>query len=298
MLPLCATAMRPLLQATENGCALQQHRVAGRRIARVADGQVAGQTVPALRGREDVRHMAHRLVRVDLAAVARGDARAFLAAMLQRVEAQIGQVRGFRMPVNGEDTALFVELVEHCGPSLLVMSEEFLERLLPEFVQLSRLRSLSGRSPRFAIRNSPDSLSARSRSASTSCCWRSLDNPLRRSPSKPGPATDLRGTARIPAADPLSRSTSAPTPFRTSTRPAPPPARHRPHRAPIPPGPRQLSRESRPAHASRSPCRAPAAVPTVCFSTCFGVLRAAESAASSTCAESPPSSITVAALLS
>ena len=41
MLPLCATAMRPLLQATENGCAFSKRRVAGRGVARVPDGQMA-----------------------------------------------------------------------------------------------------------------------------------------------------------------------------------------------------------------------------------------------------------------
>ena len=42
ILPLCATAILPLLQSTENGWALQQHRVAGGGIARVADRHVPG----------------------------------------------------------------------------------------------------------------------------------------------------------------------------------------------------------------------------------------------------------------
>jgi hypothetical protein len=50
------------------------------------------------------------LLAVDLAAVAGGDAGALLAAMLQRVQAQIGEVGGFRMAVDGENAALIVNL--------------------------------------------------------------------------------------------------------------------------------------------------------------------------------------------
>ena len=63
--------------------------------------------------REDIGHMAHRLVAVDLAAVAGGDTGALLAAMLQRVQPEVGEVRRFRMAVDGEDAAFFVELIEH-----------------------------------------------------------------------------------------------------------------------------------------------------------------------------------------
>ena len=53
------------------------------------------------------------LWRVDLLAVAGADAGALLAAMLQRVEAQIGQLGGFGMAVDGDNAALFVEFIEH-----------------------------------------------------------------------------------------------------------------------------------------------------------------------------------------
>ena len=48
----------------------------------------------------------------DLAIVAGGDARALLAAMLQRVEPQISQIGSFGMAVNGEHTTLLVKLVQ------------------------------------------------------------------------------------------------------------------------------------------------------------------------------------------
>ncbi len=110
MLPLCATAICPLLQATEKRLRVEQHRVAGRGIARVADGQIAGQTGDLFR-RKDIRHMAHGLEAADLATVAGGDARALLAAMLQRVQAQIRQVGRFGMAVNSKHATLLVEFI-------------------------------------------------------------------------------------------------------------------------------------------------------------------------------------------
>ena len=38
---------------------------------------------------------------------------ALLAAMLQRVQAQIGELGGFRMAVNRDHAALVVEFIEH-----------------------------------------------------------------------------------------------------------------------------------------------------------------------------------------
>ena len=46
-------------------------------------------------------------------AVAGADAGALLSAVLQRVEAQVGQLGGFGMAVDGDDAALVVELIEH-----------------------------------------------------------------------------------------------------------------------------------------------------------------------------------------
>ena len=65
-------------------------------------------------GREDIGHVAHALVAVDLAAVAGGDPGAFLPAMLQRVQAQVSQVGGFRMAVDGKHAAFVVKAVDGC----------------------------------------------------------------------------------------------------------------------------------------------------------------------------------------
>ena len=79
------------------------------RVADVAKGKVAGQ------GAEDVlvehlRNEAHALVGAQVNAVGRRDAGAFLAAMLERVQAVIRQFGGIRVAVDAEQTAVMSRL--------------------------------------------------------------------------------------------------------------------------------------------------------------------------------------------
>ena len=46
-------------------------------------------------------------------AIAGRDAGALLAAVLQRVQGQIGQLRSFGVAINGDYAAFFVEFIEH-----------------------------------------------------------------------------------------------------------------------------------------------------------------------------------------
>ena len=86
--------------------------LAGGRIARVADRDRAGQRRE--RGLvEDLVDVAHALHDPHALAVGRRDAGALLAAMLQRVEPEIGQLRRFRVSVDSEHPAFILELVEH-----------------------------------------------------------------------------------------------------------------------------------------------------------------------------------------
>ncbi len=94
------------------GLRIQQRRVARGGVARVADGQLAGQFGKRLGG-EDFRHVPHGFPAVDFGAVARADARAFLAAMLQCVQAQVGHLGGLGMAVNGDYAALVMEFIKH-----------------------------------------------------------------------------------------------------------------------------------------------------------------------------------------
>ena len=47
----------------------------------------------------------------ELFAIAGDNAGGFLPAMLQRIEAEIGQIRGLFVPVDAEDRALVVKLI-------------------------------------------------------------------------------------------------------------------------------------------------------------------------------------------
>ena len=89
-----------------------QLALAGGRVARVADGDMAGQRRERLLV-EDVVDVAHLADRADAGAVRRRDAGALLPAMLQRVEAEIGELGGLGVAVDAEDAALLAELVEH-----------------------------------------------------------------------------------------------------------------------------------------------------------------------------------------
>ena len=60
---------------------------------------------------ERVGHVAHRARDAHLLAVGGGDAGALLAAVLERVEAEIREVGGFGMAEDAEDAALVFELV-------------------------------------------------------------------------------------------------------------------------------------------------------------------------------------------
>jgi hypothetical protein len=50
-------------------------------------------------------------MQVEIGAVARNDAGGFLAAMLKRVEAEVGEIGSFGMAEDAEDTTLVVEMV-------------------------------------------------------------------------------------------------------------------------------------------------------------------------------------------
>jgi hypothetical protein len=77
-----------------------------------------GETAFELRQRfavENVRDVAHFPPQPDEIAVGSGDARALLAAVLQRVESEVGHVGGFGMPEDAEHAAFVLEGVEFLG---------------------------------------------------------------------------------------------------------------------------------------------------------------------------------------
>ena len=80
------------------------------RVPDVTDGAAAGQLVDLIGG-EDVLNQAHSAVDEKLLAVARNDARGFLPSVLQRVQAEIGQIRSLIGPKHTEHAALIMKMI-------------------------------------------------------------------------------------------------------------------------------------------------------------------------------------------
>jgi hypothetical protein len=96
---------------------IAQVRRAGGGVPRVADSNGADHVMQDV-SLEDLRHQPHAFVGVKLFAVRGDDARAFLAAVLQGVEAVVSELRGVRMAVNAEDAAIMFWVAIH-QPGLL-----------------------------------------------------------------------------------------------------------------------------------------------------------------------------------
>ena len=107
-----------LVALHHDGLRVEQRRIAGGGVARVADGQRAGKLRQHVGG-EDVGDQPHGLVQLQLLAVGRGDARRFLPAMLQRVQAEVGELGGLGMAVDGHHATFFAQFIgcnQHRSP--------------------------------------------------------------------------------------------------------------------------------------------------------------------------------------
>jgi hypothetical protein len=78
------------------------------RVAHVTDRALAGQLRERLGG-ERVLHEPERPVRVERAVMRGDDAGGFLSAVLERVQAEVGEVRCFLAAEDAEDSALVLE---------------------------------------------------------------------------------------------------------------------------------------------------------------------------------------------
>src|SRR5208283_282580 len=101
----------------QDGLRVQQRLVARRRIPRVPDGAGARQfrQHPRLK---NLFHFAHGPVHVQVSAQAGHNPRRFLAAMLQRVQPQIRQVRRFRVAKHAEHTTFVMKMIVREGELL------------------------------------------------------------------------------------------------------------------------------------------------------------------------------------
>ncbi len=91
-----------------NRLRVEQCRIASRGIARVADGEFAGQFGEHIVGK-NIRDQAHALDVGEICVVGGCNSGRLLSAMLQRVQREVGLARGIRMAVNGDHAAFFAE---------------------------------------------------------------------------------------------------------------------------------------------------------------------------------------------
>src|SRR5260370_3722365 len=99
-----------LVAVDEDGLGVHQGSIAGCRVTRVAERRVAGKPSEHVR-LENIRHQPHTLFESQFASVTRNDSRRFLAAMLQRVKAQISELGGFGMAEDAAHAAVVVKTV-------------------------------------------------------------------------------------------------------------------------------------------------------------------------------------------
>ena len=109
-----------------DGLRVEEGGVSGGGVTGVSDGETAGEAGEDVGGK-DVGDEAHGLVAVNVAAVGGSDAGGFLSAMLQGVEAEIGELGGFGMVVDRHHAAFFVQLVEN----IVVVGHPFAPNIPP-----------------------------------------------------------------------------------------------------------------------------------------------------------------------
>ena len=100
-----------LAELGEQRLDVAQRGLARGRIADMADRGAAGELADDVVAVEIAGDMAHRPVRMEMLAVEAGDARGFLAAVLQRVEPERDEARRIVGAPDAEDAALLAQLV-------------------------------------------------------------------------------------------------------------------------------------------------------------------------------------------
>ena len=102
----------PMRTVDEDGLSVRELALAGRRVAHVADCRRSGQLGQRF-AVEGIGDVAHRARHTHLLGVGRRNPRAFLSAVLQRVQPEIRHVGRLGMSEDAEDAALVFELVWH-----------------------------------------------------------------------------------------------------------------------------------------------------------------------------------------
>ena len=97
----------PLGGFDADGLRVEQRRVSGGGVARVADGHIAFEARDDLVG-ENFRDQTHAFDVREVGAVGGGDAGGFLSAMLEGIKAEVDLAGSVGMAVDGDYAAFFV----------------------------------------------------------------------------------------------------------------------------------------------------------------------------------------------
>jgi len=94
----------------DDGLGIVERSIAGGGIARVAHGGIAGKAGEDVAGKNFGDHP-HAAMAVEIATVAGSDAGGFLAAMLEGIEAEVGEFAGFGVAIYPDDPAVVMQAV-------------------------------------------------------------------------------------------------------------------------------------------------------------------------------------------
>ena len=102
----------PVRTIDEDRLGIGKLALARRRVANVADRRRSGQLCECF-AVEGIGDIAHRARHAHVLTVGRCNSRAFLPAVLQRVQSEIRHVGRLGMSEDAEDAALVLEFIEH-----------------------------------------------------------------------------------------------------------------------------------------------------------------------------------------
>src|SRR5210317_529766 len=88
---------------------------AGRRVTDMTNRVAPRQAIEDRIALEDIGNEPHIAIGVKVLTISRNNATALLTAVLQSIKTQIGQIGGFRMAKNTENTTFILKLVKHMG---------------------------------------------------------------------------------------------------------------------------------------------------------------------------------------
>src|SRR6185312_8466896 len=141
--PVMGQSDHALIAVDHNGLSVEHGRIAAGRVARMSDGNVAGEASKRFLS-EDIGDKSHGLVHLQASAVRRNDACGLLPAVLQLMQSEVGERGGLGVRVYGHHTTFVFEFVAtlHTARHLLSL-ENYQRTCYTQLVAQAGLAALS-----------------------------------------------------------------------------------------------------------------------------------------------------------